>query len=478
METSATPSNGNEIEDTEMGDDSGPPSDDEGEEGSDDEEGDGQGEGDDEEADQTDSGLERLQTNETNESNDTNESLDLAEDNDNRGRRERDISSSPDLPLARMASGTGHDHGSAGSPLKNVVTFASTYDERSPDIHSDGEAEAEGDLDEPNHDDIHATLHSGIEHDGVQGGYHTHQQMNIEMPPEHQDPYGIAISTDRDDANVMSMQHDEDYDEDDEMLLDGDDSGMEHMDFSAMTSQDQHFPHHQSLLGDESVHMSMAMSDHNQQGNMADFDPHTQGDTHSRTLESMLEAPPGGIEYQNMEERAHEQGQEQEQEQREKDQEDTFEDLLGSLEDHLDAHDQAPISHPEPTPQSETPAQEQAEPEMEALPAEPEEAEIADDEEEVSSIPVSAPIAVEANLPPAPAEVSPPAAVEQEEVVPEAPIETEVVLGLDFPATEMELPPQIPTEVEMGPEAEAEVVVEVEVEVEAEADGDEKAEED
>jgi len=275
-----------------MGDDNLIPSDEEGEDGSDDDdqsEGEGHGDHDDDDVDNFETKHSELARTETNGSNDA------VDGNGTGHERERDASSSPDLPLATASSTLGHEHGTAGSPLRNVVTFAPTFEERSPDLISDGEAEAEGDVDEIDHDDIHESL-QGVEDSNMHGGYHIPQNEGFSV--EH-------------GGDGMSVVQNQGYMDDDEMLLGGDMSGM---DFGTMSAE--HEPYPEAYPDDEEEIMPVPVQEHQEHipslhHEALDQEPHFSAQdviTNQRGL---------GLSEGVREE------------------EDTFEDLLGSLEDHL-----------------------------------------------------------------------------------------------------------------------------------------------
>lgn len=219
----------------------------------------------------------------------------MVDDNGAGQERERDASSSPDLPLAATSSILGHEHGTAGSPLRNVVTFAPTFEERSPDLISDGEAEAEGDVDEIDHDDIHESLQGEMEDSEMHSGYHMPQ--NEGFSAEH-------------GGDGMSMGQNQDYMDDDEMLLDGDMSGM---DFGSMSAE--HEPYPEPYPDDEEEIMPVPVQEHQER---IPPDPEAlDQEPHFSAQDPMANQPGLGSSEGAREE------------------EDTFEDLLGSLEDHL-----------------------------------------------------------------------------------------------------------------------------------------------
>lgn len=287
-----------------MGDDNLIPSDEEGEDGSDDEdqsEGEGQGDHDEDDIDNTDAKHPQLARTETNGSTE-------AAGNNGTGRaRERDASSSPDLPLATTSSTLGHEHGTAGSPLKNVVTFASTFEERSPDLISDGEAEAEGDVDEIDHHDIHESLQGEVEDNDMHGRYHISQDE------------GFSAEHGRDG---MSMGQNQEYMDDDEMLLDGDMSGM---DFGTISAE--HEPYPEPYQDDEEEIMPIPVPEHQEHILPSDSEALNQ-EPHFSAQDTIVDQRGLGSSEGGREE------------------EDTFEDLLGSLEDHLNEQGPGPEAEP------------------------------------------------------------------------------------------------------------------------------------
>jgi hypothetical protein len=275
-----------------MGDDSLIPSDEEGEDGSDDDdqsEGEGHGDHDDDDVDSTEAKHLELARTETNGITGT------TDDNGTGQERERDASSSPDLPLVTTSSTLGHEHGTAGSPLRNVVTFAPTFEERSPDLISDGEAEAEGDLDEIDHDDIHESLQGEVEDNDMHGGYHI--------------PHDEGFSTEH-GGDGMSMGQNQDYMDDDGMLLDSDMSGM---DFGTMSAE--HEPYPEPYPDDEEEIMSVPVQEHQEHIPPPELEALDQ-EPHFSAEDAIADRPGLGSSEGAREE-------------------DTFEDLLGSLEDHL-----------------------------------------------------------------------------------------------------------------------------------------------
>jgi hypothetical protein len=284
--------NENDNEDTEIGDDTLNVSDEEGEDGSDDEDQtDGEGQGDHDEDDAENAETKHLQLART----ETNESADAADDHHTSQDRERDASSSPELPLAAMTSALGQDHGNAGSPLRNVVTFASAFEERSPELMSDGEAEAEGDEDESVHDEIQQNLPGEAEDSDMQVAYH--------MPQDQRFSAGHM-------GDGMPMEQNQGYRDDDEMLLDGEMSGM---DFSNMAAVHDQYPEHYPDDEEEEI-MSIPVQE--QQDQIHHPDP--QALDHFSAQDSIVDQPALGSAEEVREE-----------------EEDNFEDLLGSLEDHL-----------------------------------------------------------------------------------------------------------------------------------------------
>jgi hypothetical protein len=293
-EDSDIANNENENDDTEMGDDNLNPSDEEGEDGSDDDDqSDGEGQGDHDEDD-----IENMEAKHPELTRiETNESADATDEHGTGQDRERDASSSPELPLATMASTVGHEHGTAGSPLRNVVTFAPTFEERSPDLISDGEAEAEGDEDEIVHDDIHESLQGEVEDSDMQGAYHMPQNQGFSA--EHI-------------GHGMSMGQNQGYMDDDEMLLDGDMSGM---DFSNMAAEHEQYPEPYPDDDEEIIPVPVP----EQQDQIHHPDPHTlDQEPHISAHDTIATQPARGLSEGARDE-----------------EEDNFEDLLGSLEDHL-----------------------------------------------------------------------------------------------------------------------------------------------
>jgi hypothetical protein len=275
-----------------MGDDNLIQSDEEGEDGSDDEdqsEGEGHGDHDDDDVDNIEAKHPQLARTQT------NGSPDAAIDSGTGQEHGRDASSSPDLPLATTSSTLGHEHGIAGSPLRNVVTFASAFEERSPDLISDGEAEAEGDEDEIDRDDIHESLQGEVVDSGMHGGYHMSQDERFSAGH----------------VDGMSMGQNQDYMDDDEMLLDGDMSGM---DFGTLSAE--HEPYPEPYQDDEEEIMPVPVQEH--QEHIPHQDP-----------EALDQEPP----FSGQDTIVDQQGLGSLEGAREE--EDTFEDLLGSLEDHL-----------------------------------------------------------------------------------------------------------------------------------------------
>lgn len=301
-EDSDTVNNENENEDTEMGDDNLIPSDEEGEDGSDDDdqsEGEGHGDHDDDDDDVDNTEAKHPELART----ETNGSTDAVDDNGTGQERERDASSSPDLPLATMSSTLGHEHGTAGSPLRNVVTFAPTFEERSPDLISDGEAEAEGDVDEIDHDDIHVSLQGEVEDSDMHGGYHISEDERFSA--EH-------------GGDGMSMGQNQNYMDDDEMLLDGDMSGM---DFGTMSAE--HEPYPDPYPDDEEEIMPVPVQEHQEHIPPPDLEALDQ-ELHFSARDTIANMPGLGSSEGAREE------------------EDNFEDLLGSLEDHLNEQGPGP----------------------------------------------------------------------------------------------------------------------------------------
>jgi hypothetical protein len=286
-----------------MGDDNLIPSDEEGEDGSDDDdqsEGEGHGDHDDDDVDNIEAKHSELARTEM------NGSPDAVDDSGTGHERERDASSSPDLPLVTTSSTLGHEHGTAGSPLRNVVTFAPTFEERSPDLISDGEAEAEGDVDEIDHDDIHESL-QGVEDSDMHGGYHIPQ--NEGFSAEH-------------GGDGMSMGQNQGYMDDDEMLLDGDMSGM---DFGTMSAE--HEPYPEAYPDDEEEIMPVPVQEH--QEHIPSQHPEALHQGLDFSAEDAITNQPGLGSSEGARE------------------EDTFEDLLGSLEDHLNEQGPGPEAEQE-----------------------------------------------------------------------------------------------------------------------------------
>jgi hypothetical protein len=283
-----------------MGDDNLIPSDEEGEDGSDDDdqsEGEGHGDHDDDDVENTEAKHPELARTET------NGSTDLVDDNGTGQEGERDASSSPDLPVAATSSTLGHEHGTAGSPLRNVVTFAPTFEERSPDLISDGEAEAEGDVDEIDHNNIHESLQGEMEDSEMHGGYHIPQSEGFSA--EH-------------GGDGMSMGQNQDYMDEDEMLLDGNMSGM---DFSTLSAE--HEPYPEPYPDDDEEIIPVPVQEHQEHIHH----PHPEAldqEPQFSAQDTIADQPGLGSSEGAREE------------------EDTFEDLLGSLEDHLNEQGPGP----------------------------------------------------------------------------------------------------------------------------------------
>jgi hypothetical protein len=300
-----------------MGDDTLLPSDEDGEEGSDDDEhseGEGQGDQDDDDADSTTEAnppeLARIET---------NGSADLADDNGTVQDRERDASSSPDLPLATLSSVVGHEHGTAGSPLRNVVTFPQMLEERSPDLNSDGEAEAEGEVDEVSHDNIHESIQREMDNSDMQGTYHMSQDGGMGLQSDSAVQYDTHFS-DGKDGDVMSMDHGNEYMDDEDMLLDGDVSGI---DFGTLSGEHGQYPDPFPDDDDEEEIMPVPVQEH----------------IPAAESQHMDQAPLSSMQETIAVQQVSEGGREEE--------EDTFEDLLGSLEDHLNEQGPGPDAETE-----------------------------------------------------------------------------------------------------------------------------------
>ncbi len=299
-EDSDTVNNENEIEDTEMGDDNINPSDEEGEDGSDDDdqsEGEGQGDHDEDDIENSEANHPDLAPTEANQSADAADKHGIGQD------RERDISSSPELPLATLGSTVGHEHGTAGSPLRNVVTFAPTFEERSPDVVSDGEAEAEGDEDENIHDNIHENLQGEVEDSDMQRGYNIPQDAGFSA--EHA-------------GGGMSMEQNQDYMDDDEMLLDGDMSGM---DFGTMSADHEPYPVPYPEEEEEIMPVPLQEEQDRLPPDQQTLDQEPHFSAHDIVADQLVLVSPEGAR---------------------EDEEDNFEDLLGSLEDHLNEQGSGP----------------------------------------------------------------------------------------------------------------------------------------
>lgn len=312
--------NENENEDTEIGDDALLPSDEEGEDGTEDDEhsdGEGQGDQDDDDEDSTEPNPAELTRTET------NGSADVADDNGTGQDRGRDASSSPDLPLASVTSAVGHGHGTAGSPLRNVVTFPPMFEEGSPDLNSDGEAEAEGEIDEVPHENVHESLQTLQTETGdneMQDAYHMLHDGSMGVQPENAVQYESHFP-DGKDGDMMSMDQGKGYIEDDEMLLDGDVSGM---DFTGLSGGHDHYP--DPFPDDDEEIMSVPVQEH-----IPASEPQCLDQGHLSSVQEMTAAQP----VMDPPEGARE------------DEEDTFEDLLGSLEDHLNEQGPGPDAETE-----------------------------------------------------------------------------------------------------------------------------------
>lgn len=299
QEDSDVVNNENENEDMEMGDDNLNPSEEEGEDGSDDDDqSDGEGPGDHDEDDVDNAQIKHPELART----ETNESADAVDDHGAGQDHARDISSSPELPLAAIGSIVGHEHGTAGSPLRNVVTFAPTFEERSPNLISESEAEAEGDDDEIDHHDIHENLQEEVDEIGMQGAYHIQQDQDFSA--EHM-------------GDGMSMGQNQSYLDDGEMLLDAELSGM---DFSNMEAEHGQFPEH--YPDDEEEIMSVPVQEEQDRIHYPDPQTFVQG-PHISSQDSIAD---------RLAIRSSDGVREEE--------EDNFEDLLGSLEDHLNEQGQ------------------------------------------------------------------------------------------------------------------------------------------
>jgi hypothetical protein len=313
--------NANENEDAEMGDDSVLPSDDEGDDGSDDEEGDDQDEqdgddqdGDEPEADTTGTDLERKMTDDSLESP-SNDRHDHSTTRD----------SHADLPLPKMQLPAALDHGSAGSPLKHVMSYEPVYSEHSPNMgDSDGEAEADGDDDEGGDDQGQTDLDGASEAQHLHNPYISHD-MERAISSHSAAAYGGQDGALDDNTGMPSMAHDESYQEGDDMILDADVSGMEFQDLHTHPGQ---YAEHEQYQDD---HAEMPI----EQQHMPSFDnEHTSGDHGYGAIEQPAHDIGDELQFDHGEHPA---------EQQEGEDGDTFEDLLGSLEDHLNDHD-APVA--------------------------------------------------------------------------------------------------------------------------------------
>jgi hypothetical protein len=190
------------------------------------------------------------------------------------------------------------------------------FSQQSPDVNSDGEAEAEGDLDDDEvaQDDMHGHPHHGMDERDSNHNYHL-PQMGLGTPSEQPMSYSLGLSGGQGHHDEMSMEQHESYEgDDDEMLLDSHVSGI---DFGSLNTPQ----YHESFTNDDD---EGPMPD-SAQDDMSTFDPHAQmHDYHS-------------LDPQHMDDQHHPDAENVEVD------DDTFEDLLGSLEDHLNDQDADPV---------------------------------------------------------------------------------------------------------------------------------------
>jgi hypothetical protein len=202
------------------------------------------------------------------------------------------------------------------------MSYPASYEMHSPNINSDGEAEAEGDLDDISHENHHENMHGGLEDNGGHNAYDMQHGMEMEMQSHDPLSYSIHDSVSGDNEGSHLMEHTGGYNDNEEMLLEGDVSGM---DFHSMAQEQYPGQFH-----DDEEDISIPLQEH-----LSSFDPQAQehsfipleqqGDhLHQEDLDlHPSEQTHGGLGMHGAD-----------------GEEDTFEDLLGSLEDHL--NDQGP----------------------------------------------------------------------------------------------------------------------------------------